>query len=121
MVITASHNPPHDNGFKAYFEDGAQVVTPHDKGIIDEVNAVPLGELELADLQPARRGEVSIEVTFKVDTNGILRVRARDGVTGAVREAAVNVRGAMSDSEVEEAAERQRYEEASNLPEVPQE
>jgi len=46
VVITASHNPPHDNGFKAYFEDGAQVVTPHDKGIIDEVNAVPLQELQ---------------------------------------------------------------------------
>ena len=45
VVITASHNPPHDNGFKAYFEDGAQVVAPHDKGIIDEVNAVPLTEL----------------------------------------------------------------------------
>ena len=45
VVITASHNPPHDNGFKAYFEDGAQVVTPHDQGIIDEVNAVPLTEL----------------------------------------------------------------------------
>src|SRR5688572_18106570 len=42
VVITASHNPPHDNGFKAYFEDGAQVTPPHDKGIIDEVNAVPL-------------------------------------------------------------------------------
>ncbi|MBA4135995.1 MAG: phospho-sugar mutase [Opitutus sp.] len=41
-VITASHNPPHDNGFKAYFDDGAQVVPPHDKGIIAEVNAVPL-------------------------------------------------------------------------------
>jgi len=45
VVITASHNPPHDNGFKAYFEDGAQVVAPHDQGIIDEVNAVPLTEL----------------------------------------------------------------------------
>jgi phosphoglucomutase len=45
VVITASHNPPHDNGFKAYFEDGAQVVPPHDKGIVAEVNAVPLGEL----------------------------------------------------------------------------
>ncbi len=45
VVITASHNPPHDNGFKAYFEDGAQVVPPHDKGIVTEVNAVPLGEL----------------------------------------------------------------------------
>ena len=45
VVITASHNPPHDNGFKAYFEDGAQVVAPHDKGIVDEVNQVPLAEL----------------------------------------------------------------------------
>ena len=45
IVITASHNPPHDNGFKAYFDDGAQVIPPHDKGIVMEVNAVPLGEL----------------------------------------------------------------------------
>jgi phosphoglucomutase len=45
VVITASHNPPHDNGFKAYFEDGAQVVPPHDQGIVAQVNAVPLGEL----------------------------------------------------------------------------
>jgi phosphoglucomutase len=45
VVITASHNPPHDNGFKAYFQDGAQVVPPHDKGIIAEVNAVQLAEL----------------------------------------------------------------------------
>ncbi len=42
VVITASHNPPHDNGFKAYFTDGAQVIPPHDKGIITEVDAVPL-------------------------------------------------------------------------------
>jgi phosphoglucomutase len=45
VVITASHNPPHDNGVKAYFDDGAQVVPPHDKGIVAEVNAVPLTEL----------------------------------------------------------------------------
>jgi phosphoglucomutase len=42
-VITASHNPPQDNGFKAYFVDGAQVVPPHDKGIVAKVTAVPLG------------------------------------------------------------------------------
>ena len=45
VVITASHNPPHDNGFKAYFEDGAQVTPPHDAAIVAEVNAVPLAEL----------------------------------------------------------------------------
>ncbi len=45
VVITASHNPPHDNGFKAYFEDGAQVIAPHDKGIVTQVGQVPLGEI----------------------------------------------------------------------------
>ncbi len=45
VVITASHNPSHDNGFKAYFDDGAQVVPPHDLGIVAEVNAVSLAEL----------------------------------------------------------------------------
>ncbi len=40
IVITASHNPPYDNGYKVYFNDGAQVVEPHASGIIAEVNAV---------------------------------------------------------------------------------
>ncbi len=38
--ITASHNPKEYNGYKAYWEDGAQVLAPHDKGIIDEVGRV---------------------------------------------------------------------------------
>ena len=46
VVITASHNPPHDNGFKAYFVDGAQVTPPHDKGIISEVDQVALAEVK---------------------------------------------------------------------------
>lgn len=44
-VITASHNPSHDNGFKAYFEDGAQVVSPHAEGIVNLFNEVELEEL----------------------------------------------------------------------------
>src|SRR5437868_4722970 len=40
IVITASHNPPHDNGYKVYFADGAQVIAPHDRGIIEKVNAI---------------------------------------------------------------------------------
>ena len=40
IVITASHNPKEYNGYKAYWNDGAQVVPPHDKNIINEVNAI---------------------------------------------------------------------------------
>ena len=40
VVLTASHNPSHDNGFKAYFSDGGQIVEPHAGGIIAEVNAL---------------------------------------------------------------------------------
>jgi phosphoglucomutase len=40
IVITASHNPPHDNGYKVYFADGAQVIKPHASGIIAKVNTI---------------------------------------------------------------------------------
>jgi phosphoglucomutase len=40
VVITASHNPPEYNGYKAYWEDGGQVVAPHDTAIIDEVRKI---------------------------------------------------------------------------------
>lgn len=44
--LTASHNPREYNGYKAYWEDGAQVIAPHDKGIIDEVNKVTIDEVK---------------------------------------------------------------------------
>ncbi|MBP5195699.1 MAG: phospho-sugar mutase [Lachnospiraceae bacterium] len=40
VMVTASHNPPEYNGYKVYWEDGAQVTPPHDNGIIAEVNAI---------------------------------------------------------------------------------
>lgn len=44
--VTASHNPREYNGYKAYWEDGAQVLAPHDKGIIDEVNKVDYADIK---------------------------------------------------------------------------
>ena len=44
--VTASHNPKEYNGYKAYWEDGAQVLAPHDKGIIDEVNKVAIEDVK---------------------------------------------------------------------------
>ncbi len=40
VILTASHNPKEYNGYKAYWDDGAQVTPPHDKNIIDEVNSI---------------------------------------------------------------------------------
>ncbi|BAX81352.1 phospho-sugar mutase [Labilibaculum antarcticum] len=46
VIITASHNPKEYNGYKAYWEDGSQLVIPHDKNVIDEVKAVKLEEIK---------------------------------------------------------------------------
>ena len=46
IIITASHNPREYNGYKAYWDDGAQVLAPHDKGIIDEVNKVDASDIK---------------------------------------------------------------------------
>jgi phosphoglucomutase len=51
IVVTASHNPPQYNGYKAYWNDGSQVIPPHDKGIIEEVNNVK--EIQEADYDEA--------------------------------------------------------------------
>ena len=58
IVITASHNPPHDNGFKAYFSDGAQVIEPHASAIIAKVNSIA-GETYKAKAA-GKRGDIQI-------------------------------------------------------------
>ena len=46
IILTASHNPKEYNGYKAYWDDGAQVLAPHDKGIIEEVNKVRVEDIK---------------------------------------------------------------------------
>ncbi len=46
--VTASHNPKEYNGYKAYWSDGAQVLAPHDTGIIDEVNKVKVEDVKFS-------------------------------------------------------------------------
>ncbi|MFB7293738.1 phospho-sugar mutase [Actinacidiphila glaucinigra] len=50
IAVTASHNPPRDNGYKVYLGDGSQIVPPADAGIADEIAAIgPLADVPLAD------------------------------------------------------------------------
>jgi phosphoglucomutase len=58
IVITASHNPPHDNGYKVYFDDGAQVIEPHADGIIAKVNAITTESF--TPLPNEQRGKVTV-------------------------------------------------------------
>ncbi|MBO4530711.1 MAG: phospho-sugar mutase [Paludibacteraceae bacterium] len=67
--ITASHNPREYNGYKAYWEDGAQVLAPHDKGIIDEVNKVKVDDVKFTpnkDLITIIGGEMDYEYMMAV-------------------------------------------------------
>ena len=76
VVITASHNPPHDNGFKVYFETGGQLVPPHLEGIVEEIAAVPMETLG-ACLEEALEGGVILpravdEAYLKVAEESVL-------------------------------------------------
>jgi phosphoglucomutase len=57
-MITASHNPPYDNGYKVYFHDGAQVIEPHASGIIEKVNAIASDAYK--PLAKDRQGKITI-------------------------------------------------------------
>lgn len=62
--ITASHNPKEYNGYKAYWDDGAQVLSPHDTGIISEVNKVTIDQVKFQpnnDLIKIIGGEMDID------------------------------------------------------------
>jgi len=64
IVLTASHNPPHDSGYKVYWSDGGQVVEPHAGNIIDQVNAISANDDP--DLPADQQGRVT-EIGTEID------------------------------------------------------
>lgn len=70
IALTASHNPSHDNGFKCYFNDGAQVISPHAESIIGEVNAVTLADIPqflTKDLSAVKTVPAEVEAQYLSD------------------------------------------------------
>lgn len=68
IVITASHNPAEYNGYKVYWEDGAQIVPPVDKGIMDEVKAVTdFSTIKEIDINTAKQNGLYNEIGKEID------------------------------------------------------
>ncbi|MEI0558104.1 phospho-sugar mutase [Brachyspira intermedia] len=72
IVVTASHNPKEYNGYKVYWTDGAQVIPPHDKNIIDEVLKVKPEEVKMGDASKVTIIGKDIEDKYMNDLMGYL-------------------------------------------------
>ncbi len=68
IVITASHNPAEYNGYKVYWEDGAQITPPHDTGIIEKVNAISdYASIKVMDEDAARKAGLYNDLADEMD------------------------------------------------------
>ncbi len=74
IVVTASHNPPEYNGYKVYWDDGAQVIPPHDKGIITEVRSVT-GSIPVIAKEDAIKSGMLVMIDKEVDEPFIKMVK----------------------------------------------
>lgn len=76
VVITASHNPPEYNGYKVYWEDGAQITAPKDEEIIAEVNAVSdYSTVKTMDLALAKKQELNHVIGKEIDDKYITEIK----------------------------------------------
>ncbi len=74
VVVTASHNPPQYNGYKAYWNDGSQVVPPHDTGIIDKVLRVK--SVRLMTETEARARGLLVSIDKEIDDAYVAMVKS---------------------------------------------
>lgn len=76
IIITASHNPPEYNGYKVYWDDGAQIVAPIDKGIIDEVNSITdYSSIKTMSLEEAKSKGLYNVISTEIDDKYIAELK----------------------------------------------
>ena len=76
IVVTASHNPAEYNGYKVYWDDGAQVVDPHAPAIVDEVNKIStLEEIKVISEEEGREKGLIIQLDHKIDDDYIAAIK----------------------------------------------
>ena len=71
VVLTASHNPKEYNGYKAYWDDGAQVTPPHDVNVIDEVNTIA----SIDDVKFTKNAALIVEIGEEIDEKYLEQVK----------------------------------------------
>ncbi len=103
-ALIAKNTPIPAEGVRAFTtahdgQDQVRIRICQGESRIFEENTL-LGELRLSKLRPARRGEVTIDVSFLVDANGILQVAARDAITGQTAAATLEVLGVTTAEEL---------------------
>ena len=76
--ITASHNPPEYNGYKVYWEDGAQFTPPHDKGVTEKVMAITdLSSVKTMSREEAKASGLYVTIGSEIDDKYIAQVKAQ--------------------------------------------
>lgn len=76
IILTASHNPPEYNGYKVYWDDGAQIVSPIDKGIIDEVNSITdYSVIKTMDMKDAKQKGLYNVISTELDDKYIAELK----------------------------------------------
>lgn len=85
IVLTASHNPPEYNGYKVYWQDGGQLVPPHDNQVIEKIN-----KLDYADIK-FEANNALIEYIGKDLDNAFINASVKNGLVGATQEAKDNL------------------------------
>lgn len=76
--ITASHNPPEYNGYKVYWEDGAQITPPHDKGIMDDVKAIEdYTTMKTMSMEEAKAAGLYVTIGAEVDDAYIAELKTQ--------------------------------------------